>query len=273
MIVAVMQGRLLSPTGGRYQYFPADGWEREFPLAAEAGLDAIEWIWDAAGERVNPLATDEGVAAIRELSCRHGVAVRSLCADWFMDRPFVRCRATERAERVDALRWVIGRCAGLGIRRVVVPFVDASRIDGDSDLADAARSIAEALPAAAAAGIELHLETSLDPTTFPALLERLPGPWVRVNYDIGNSASLGYDPRREFEAYGTRVGSVHVKDRIRGGRTVPLGTGNADFPAVAEGLRRAAFRGEYVLQVARGTPGDEVANARRDRAFVGRTLP
>ena len=37
---------------------------------------------------------------------------------------------------------------------------------------------------------------------------------IKVNYDSGNSASLGYDPTDEFAAYGERVGSVHIKDRV-----------------------------------------------------------
>ena len=66
---------------------------------------------------------------------------------------------------------------------------------------------------------------------------------LKVNYDSGNSSSLGYHPRDEFAAYGCRVGSVHIKDRVRGGGTVPLGTGNADFPALFAALKKIAYRG------------------------------
>ena len=45
--------------------------------------------------------------------------------------------------------------------------------------------------------------------------------------DIGNSASLGLNPLDEFEAFGDRILNVHVKDRVLGGTTVPLGLGNA----------------------------------------------
>jgi hexulose-6-phosphate isomerase len=96
------------------------------------------------------------------------------------------------------------------------------------------------------------------------LLERLPEGTVKVNYDIGNSASLGYEPRAEFAAYGDRVGSVHVKDRIKGGGTVPLGSGDADLPAVFDCLRSRGYVGDFVLQVARDTPGDEVRWARQN---------
>jgi hexulose-6-phosphate isomerase len=93
---------------------------------------------------------------------------------------------------------------------------------------------------------------------------------VKVNYDSGNSASLGYRPDEEFAAYGSRIGSVHIKDRQRGGGTVPLGSGDADLPAVFAGLKALGYRGDLILQVARGAVGDEVAWASANRAFVQR---
>jgi L-ribulose-5-phosphate 3-epimerase len=116
--------------------------------------------------------------------------------------------------------------------------------------------------------IELHLETSLGPDRFAELLGRLPSDLINVNYDIGNSASLAYDPREELAAYGDRVGSVHIKDRIKGGGSVPLGSGDADLPAVFDCLRTLGYAGDFVLQVARDVPGDEVRWAKRNRELV-----
>jgi hexulose-6-phosphate isomerase len=116
--------------------------------------------------------------------------------------------------------------------------------------------------------VEIHLETSLGPAEFAKLLDSIPHPRLRVNYDSGNSASLGYSPANEFAAYGDRIGSVHIKDRVLNGGTVPLGTGNTDFPALFSCLEKIEYRGDFTLQVARGTPGDEVAWAKQNLAFV-----
>jgi hexulose-6-phosphate isomerase len=266
--IGIMQGRLVPPPEGRFQCFPRDHWRREFALAAEAGLACIEWIYDAYGADVNPLATDANVAEMRELSARYGVAVESLCADYFMDRPLVRATAAEREERVGALVWLLGRCAACGIRRMVLPFVDASAIREPADRDDVVTSLERALPPAERLGVEMHLETALGPDDFARLLDRLPHPSIKVNYDSGNSASLGYHPREEFAAYGRRVGSAHVKDRVRGGGTVPLGAGGADLPAFFACLAGVGYAGPLILQVARGAPGDEVAWARQNRATV-----
>ena len=46
---------------------------------------------------------------------------------------------------------------------------------------------------------------------------------------MGNSASLGYDAQEEIDLLGNKIINVHIKDRIRSGTTVPLGTGDTDF--------------------------------------------
>jgi L-ribulose-5-phosphate 3-epimerase len=268
MRIGIMQGRLVPPTDRRIQCFPRDRWRDEFALARAAGLTAIEWIDDDHGEDVNPIATDAGLAEMRSLAEATGVAVRSVCADYFMDRPFLRSDPAAVAERVGRLVWLLGRAAALGVGRVVLPFVDASRIENDDEMNDVVRALERVLPTARDASVELHLETSLSPSRFASLLARLPRDQVYVNYDSGNSASLGYSPREEFAAYGDRVGSVHIKDRLLGGSTVPLGEGDTDFASLFDCLDRADYAGDFVLQVARGVPGDEVSWARQNIAFV-----
>jgi L-ribulose-5-phosphate 3-epimerase len=270
--IALMQGRLLPPDGGSIQCFPRDRWREEFALAAEAGVDAIEWIYDVHGADVNPLATDTGVAEIRALSRQYGIAVVSLCADYFLESPFVRATPDSVGNLTAHLIWLIGRCSQAGITRVVLPFVDAARIDSPLDEQRTVEVLRHILPLCSATGVELHLETALAPDAFSSLLSNIPDPLLRVNYDSGNSASLGYEVTHELAAYGTRIGSVHIKDRIHGGSTVPLGTGDADLPALLRGLAGLRYQGDYVLQVARGPDGSEVDWARQNRRFLVRQL-
>jgi hexulose-6-phosphate isomerase len=266
--LATMQGRLVPPEGGRFQSFPRERWRDEFPLAAEAGLNAIEWIFDVYSEGANPLASDEGIVEMRSLSEMSGIAVRSLCADYFMDRPFLRTTSGEREKLIQKMRWLLSRCSLIGIGRVVVPFVDYSRIENEDEKVLVLAILQSILPAAEANSVELHLETSLDPQSFAALLEKLPHRLIRANYDSGNSSSLGYKAAEEFAAYGNRIGSVHIKDRMRGGGTVPLGTGDADLSAVFKGLATLHYSGDYVLQIARSESGQELPWIAQNRAWV-----
>jgi len=268
MKIGTMQGRLLPPTEGLFQSFPRDRWEEEFPRAEQAGLYSIEWIYDRFGEEMNPLATDAGIEKIKLLSAQHKIEVRSVCADYFMDLPLLRVSAGEKQERISKLQWLLERCRLLPINRMVLPFVDASKIESAAEIQEVIEIIESIVESAASAGIELHLETSLPPEEFSSLLTKIPHPLVKVNYDSGNSASLGYNVRDEFRAYGNRVGSVHIKDRIRGGGTVPLGSGGADLGTLFEELQKVGYNREFILQVARGIEGDEIAWLRHNRMIV-----
>lgn len=253
-----MQGRLVPPEDGRFQSFPRDQWRNEFSLAAQAGLNAIEWIFDSYGEDVNPLTRDAGVAEMLDFSQKTGVAVRSLCADYFMDKPFLRVTNSEQGQLIQKMEWLLSRCKLAGIGRIVIPFVDNSRIKDRDEEAQVISILRAILPTAEITGVELHLETSLGPQEFADLLERCPHPLVRANYDSGNSASLGYNVSEELAAYGRRIGSVHIKDRKFGGGTVPLKTGDADLPSLFHGLAALDYSGDYVLQIARAAPGQEL---------------
>ena len=266
--IGIMQGRLVPPVDCKIQCFPRENWAEEFPLAAQARLDCIEWIYDEYGADCNPIASDKGIDSMLELADAHGVRVVSLCADYFMDWPLVRVHGAELEERLAVLSWLMERCRRLGVERIVLPFVDASRIDTDGELDHVVAALGRTLQQAEETGLEIHIEASLSPDRFAELLDRLPSALLKVNYDSGNSSSLSYDPRVEFSAYGERVGSVHIKDRLKGGGTVPLGTGDADLPAVFDCLRHLGYTRDIIMQVARGAPGEEVTWAQQNRALI-----
>ena len=118
-------------------------------------------------------------------------------------------------------------------------------------------------------GLEQHLtnsnvriafETDLPPDTFHSFIENFDSLTFGVNYDIGNSASLGFNPKEEFDAIGQKILNVHVKDRILNGTTVPLGEGDADFDLVFDLLVGSGYTGNYILQTARASDGDHAGS-------------
>lgn len=270
--LGIMQGRLVPPEGGRFQSFPRERWRDEFRLARSAGLAFIEWIYDEYGEDCNPLATEDGIAELSDLSSKHHIALRSVCADYFMDCPIVRATESELRKLAGKLDWLLDRCAILGIQRIVLPFVDASAITSAEDLERIVQFMPKRIAAARDRSIELHFETSLAPAAFAEMLNLFESDVVKANYDTGNSASLGFDTREELAAYGRRIGSVHIKDRVLGGSTVPLGTGAANIPLSLRLLHEAGYTGDYVLQIARSVSGDEpdwiAENAMRVKAMI-----
>ena len=271
MKLGIMQGRLVPPEPERFQSFPRQRWREEFALAAAAGLDTIEWIYDAYGDDVNPLGTDTGVKEMQALGAEHRVSIESVCADWFMDFPVLRVDDAEALRRWQRLRWLMERCAKLNINRIVLPFVDASSIQTTVDRQQVVSGIRTVTDLIDQLNVEIHLETSLAPEPFASLLSEINHPRVKVNYDSGNSASLGFRPADEFAQYGKCVGSVHIKDRRLQGGTVPLGEGDADFVSLFSALATVGYRGDFILQVARGSEGDELEWA-RGNAKKARTL-
>jgi len=58
--VGIMQGRLSPTINGKEQSFPSASWREEFALAAECEFELLEWVFDAADWKRNPLVTAEG---------------------------------------------------------------------------------------------------------------------------------------------------------------------------------------------------------------------
>lgn len=263
--IGFMQGRLSPQVNGMIQAFPWDHWEQEFPQAEQLGIGLMEWTLDHARLSENPLMTEGGRARIAELGRRHGVRVGSLTGDIFMQAPFWRVEGAERTQRLREFDEVAAACAKAGIRFIVVPLVDngAMRNPAEEDL------VVKELTARAAwlreHTLAVVFECDYLPDDLARFMARLPAPMFGINYDIGNSAALGYDCGSEFAAYGERILNVHIKDRIRGGTTVPLGTGNADLPRALGELSRRGYAGAFILQTARAADGDHAGALRRYR--------
>jgi L-ribulose-5-phosphate 3-epimerase len=271
-LIGIMQGRLSAPLHGRIQSFPEGTWQAEFARATEAELQAIEWIYDIEDAETNPIGSTEGLEEMRQLSKKHGIVVQSLCADYFMPFPFVRAAEADWEERLRKMEWLLDRCRQAGVRDVVLPFVDNSRIETEKDRRDVIRLFERLRGTLDRLDLQIHLETSLGPEAFRSLIEEIGQARVRINYDSGNSASLGFLAEEEWDTYGKYIGSVHIKDRLKGGGTVPLGSGNADFSALARSLKRFNYDGRFILQVARGKAGEEVSWARQNLTYLQKLL-
>lgn len=248
--IGVMQGRLSPPLGKRIQAFPPGDWREEFRIAAELGLRSIEWILESPLES-NPLWTGEGLSEMANTVRATGVAIEFICADYFMESPFVRMSRSARERNQAVLKRAIEQASRLGITGIEIPMVDASRIETTVDEDELAQALENGLELAKARNVQIGLETSLNPERFRNLLERIGHPMLHANYDSGNSAALGYDPAEELAAYGKWINNVHVKDRVLGGGTVPFGTGNANIPKVLRLLRDMKYSGGFILQGAR----------------------
>ena len=270
--IGIMQGRLLPPIKGRIQAFPKERWPEEFPLARDLGFDCIEFIFDECDDddiETHPLL-EENCRRIQVLVGQYGVGVTTVCADYFIRHPFHHDKMGDVKYSLELLSRLIKNSPSLGVTDIVLPCVDQSTLVTASDRLKLLLRLMPLGLLCEKAGVNIALETDLPPSEFRELIDDFGSSRFTVNYDVGNSASLGYTPVEDWEAYGERVSSVHIKDRLLGGPTVPLGTGSARLDDFFRIAREKGYQGLFVIQGARGA--DNVATAYQYKKFVEQHL-
>ena len=263
-----MQGRLVASYNGRVQCFPRYNWEAEFERGGDVGFDCIEWLYDVNDAEANPLSHGQGVREILRVAARTGVAVSAVCAHCFVENPIVCEPNTIHPTAKLTLAWLIGKAGELGSVPLVIPLEENRYLRDQASQEMLLKVLEVALPLAEAAGVELDVESTMVPADLAKMLGRLPHSLLKVNYDSGNSAGMGHVIREEFASYGPRIGRVHIKDKQFAGPNVPLGTGAADFPALARCIRNIGYSGDCTLEVARCAAGEELEYARHNRRFI-----
>jgi len=256
--IGVIEGRLLPKYQGRYQAHPVGYWQDEFGVAKELGLDCIEFILDYNEAEQNPLLKEGGVDELQAIIDKSGIAVYTVCADYFMEAPLHSSDNTVADQSQKVMLKLLENGAKLGITDVVVPCVDQSTLDGKETADIFVERMKPMVVVADKYGINLSLETDLAPQPFAELLDHFDSNRVTVNYDIGNSAALGYDPVEELAAYGDRITDIHIKDRMRNGGPVVLGEGDADFEQFFQELERYNYKGPFIMQAYRDDEGVSV---------------
>ena len=258
--IGVMQGRLLKKFNGRYQAHPVGYWQDEFIQAQRFGLDCIEFILDHNDADKNPLLSNGGTEEIIEMTNKTGVGVFTICADYFMEAPLHSEDSKVALKSQLVLIKLLKSASKLGVTDIVIPCVDQSSLvknSGKDRFVEIMKPIERIIDQY---DINLSLETDLEPMPFVDLLNRFSSRHFKVNYDIGNSAAMGFDPVEELQAYGERISDIHIKDRKLGGGPEVLGQGHADFDRFFRKLKDFNYEGPFIMQAYRDDEGLEVFN-------------
>ena len=250
MNIGIMQGRLSPRYLGRYQAHPLGYWQAEFHIAKTLGFSAIEWIIDFNDIDLNPMMSAAGIDDILAQVTQTGVSVQSICADFLMEAPLHSLHQTQSEE---SLAHLFPLAKKVGVTDIIIPCVDQSRLNSEADHTQLCQSLEKLLPLAEQNGIVLNLETDLAPAPFLRLVQSLAHSAIAINYDTGNSASLGFDPKEELATYGDKISIIHIKDRVLGGGSVPLGTGSTNFVPILEFIKTKKQSHIITMQAARET--------------------
>ena len=256
MKIGFIQGRLSPMVEGKIQAFPWNHWENEFPIASKIKLKLIEWTLDQEKLYFNPLMTNIGQKKIKSLCKKHNIKIPSLTGDCFMQYPFFKYKGNKRSALINDLKNIVEACGALNIELIIFPLVDNSSIEHDVQQTEIIEEFKKIEDYLKRNKVKIVFESDFHPSKLKSFIDNFPEKCFGINYDIGNSASLGFDYREELYNYGSRILNVHIKDRPLGGGTVPLGDGNADIPKVMRALKEINYGGNYILQTARALDND-----------------
>ena len=247
--IGIMGGRLSEPVTEKIQDFPKNTWKSEFEKASVYGFESIEWIFDAHDK--NPIMNNDGINEIKHISEQTSITINSLLADFFMGKKLFNVSEFDLQKNLDVLKNLIKNINRLGIKILELPFVDSASLKTKEEQSQVISNLEKILPLLEECDVFLTLETDLPPTSFNELILSFNHSNIKANYDVGNSASLGYDMKEELNLYGDLIYNIHIKDRKYCSGTVPLGEGDVDFELFFNLLQKINYNGELIIQGAR----------------------
>ena len=157
-----MQGRLTPPNGRGVQFYLADSveGEREFEIAKDLGLSAIEWV----GDLRTPLFDEHVQQKVREVVARTGVTVRN------MDLHEIATKK-DLAEHPDELfEKICASLSGVDGGAVEVPLLEASSLLDSAHYEARVAALRRLVAGAQKHGVPVAVETDLPPQALAEFL-------------------------------------------------------------------------------------------------------
>ena len=149
----------------------------------------------------------------------------------------------------------------LSISVIVVPFFDKNIINTAKDLIRFLKLVESKVIEIFDTEVFLCIETTLKPKHLLSVFNKTRTP-VKICYDLGNAAALGFDIKNEIKLLGDHIGLVHIKDRKKNdGPNVLMGDGDVDFVAAFKALKEIGYKGNYTLETAVGN--NPISNAKK----------
>lgn len=253
--IGVMQGRLLPKLNGLYQAHPIGYWQDEFYLSQQHNLDVIQFILDFNESHINPLLTEKGLQEIKYHIDKSGVCVDSICADYFMAAPLHSLSDQTSNKSLEILKQLILNGSKIGVDDIIIPCVEISSLKTLESQEKFIKIVSTILDLLEKFDVNLSLETDFAPEDFVDFVSQFDSDKIKINYDTGNSASLGYDINEELDIYGNLISNIHLKDRLLGGGPCLFGKGNVNFEVFFDKLSKLNYEGSLIFQAFRDEEG------------------
>jgi L-ribulose-5-phosphate 3-epimerase len=247
MNLGIMQGRLTnSEKKNCIQYFPAKNWKKEIFIMKNLKINILEWTINFENINVNHFYNQNKNKELKTFLKNHKIQIHSVTCDFFMQQPFFK--SSKYRKTISNLKKVIKLSYDVGAKLIILPLVDKSSLENinqEKILIKKIKKISKYLRG----DQKIIFEMDYPPKQIIRFINNFNHKFG-INYDTGNSASMGYsfDDEKRYFKY---VKNIHIKDRIFRGNTVRLGNGNYNFRDLFNYLKKIKYKGNLILQTAR----------------------
>ena len=255
-MIGFMQGRLTESKNDKIQFFPWNNWENEFQVAYENSFKLIEWTIDIENIANNPIYKQQ--QKILDLKKKYNVEINSVTCDFLMEVPYYKDdqqKNTDINKSYNYLNHTIKACNDLGIKYIVFPLVDNGKIENIYQKQKLIRSLNNN-NFLFNSNCEILFETDFNPKKQKDFICNFNTQKFGINYDTGNSASMGHNVKEEFCLYYNNIKNIHIKDRKKSSSTTKLGTGDFNFKYFFDYLIKNKYDKNLILQTARSETND-----------------
>ena len=243
--------------------FPGSDPDQVFASVKAAGFDAVQHNWASSGLASIPETISEGAAATAKAAAeRHGLTMTAISGTTNLIHPDLQTRQTG----IERLKGIIREAPALGAP--VVTLCTGSRNAEDQwashpdnqtaeAWADLLAALAQLLPEAEAAGVQLGVEPELANVINSAkaarrLLDEVQSDALTIVFDPANLFEVAsLDEQQHIIAEGLELlagslGMAHAKDRTEDGGFTTAGQGVLDYPFFLARLGMVGFSGPLI---------------------------
>ena len=263
----VMQGRLVNQERLKIQSFPWKNWKNEFEILNENKFNLLEWTVDDENFFKNPINTIDGRKTIKKLKKKFKIQTYSLTADFFMQKPFFKEQNIKKLNLCfKKLKTILINANKINIKFIIIPLVDNSSLPF-SKMKYFIEKICEFKKILKSNKQMILFESDFTPKNLLKFLKELDSRCFGINYDTGNSASLGYTLNDEIP-YFKYVKNVHLKDRSYETNTKRLGRGDFDFKRFFNFILKSEYKGNFIFQTARSKSGKHLKEILVNKSYI-----
>ena len=264
--IGFMQGRLVnSEKKNVIQYFPNKNWKKEVKLAKKNKFKLIEWTINYENIKKNPFYLgSKTLKKTFNFLKENKINVNSVTCDFIMQKPFF---LKKNKKTIEDLKKIIINSQPYGVKYFIVPLVDQSSLK--KNLKYEKKIIESLINLKKILNKNSKILFELDCSYLKVIkfITKFHSKKFGINYDTGNSASLGFsfvDEKKYFKF----VYNIHIKDRKKYGSTVRLGYGDFNFKYFFKYLMKKKYNGNLILQTARSKKLNHEEELNINRKFI-----